>query len=127
MDGDADEGVRLTLEGVNRAMNDRERLTAYSNLCAGYIMLEQLEDALFYCDMAIELNDRHWRSYNNRALVYLRMKRYRDAARDIERGQAINPDSSTLKKVRGMLLDETDPVEPSIVIDDRREPGSEDE
>ena len=44
--GDAEEGIRLTLIGLRQSISSRERQTAKSNLCAGYIILEQLETAL---------------------------------------------------------------------------------
>ena len=83
-------------------------------------MLDQLETALEFCNQALEINDRHWRSYSNRALIYLKLKRYDDAERDLERGLSIAPDSAKLKTVRAQLLDEIDPVSPTITIDDRR-------
>ena len=60
--------------------------------------------------------------YNNRALVYLKLERFEEAEADIVRGQELAPSARTLKVVKGMLLDETNPVSPNIVIDDRREP-----
>ena len=118
--GNAEDGVRLTQSGLRSAANDRERVAGYSNLCAGLVMLERLDEALDACNQALIINDRHWRSYSNRALVYLKQKRYADAERDITDGEAINPNARTLKIVKAMLLDETDPVAPSITIDDRR-------
>lgn len=122
---DAEEGIRLTHLGLNAAANRRERVSGLSNLCAGYAMLNQWETALQYCDQALELNERHWRSYSNRALVYINLKRYADAEADILKGQELAPNSRNLKIVRSMLLDKTDPVSPNIIIDDRRQPGTE--
>jgi tetratricopeptide (TPR) repeat protein len=125
--GDVEEGVRLTRRGLQLAANDRERVAGYSNLCAGLVMLERLGEALDACDRALEINDGHWRSYNNRALVYLRMARYDEAGRDIASAEAINPDARSVRVVKSMLLDATDPVRPSITIDDRRAAGNGDE
>ena len=118
--GDAEKGVRLTQLGLSMATSRRERLIGLSNLCAGYLLLEQYETALNYCNQALELNDRHWRSYSNRALIYLELKRYSEAEQDLDRGLSIAPNSTKLKTVRSKLLDETDPVSPKITIDDRR-------
>jgi hypothetical protein len=104
--GDAEEGVRLTERGLSTAGGRRERVAGYSNLCAG---------------RALQLDDRHWRSYSNRALVYLKQERYPEAERDIARGEALNPHAHTLKTLRTMYRDAVDPVSPSIIIDDRRE------
>ncbi len=119
--GDVDEGVRLTLMGLEFARSARERQTAKSNLCAGYLMLREYDMALAYCNEVLGENDRHWRAYSNRALIYVKLGRFEDAERDLEKGEAISPSSRTLKAVRRMLLDATNPVSPTIIIDDRRD------
>jgi tetratricopeptide (TPR) repeat protein len=119
--GDAVEGVRLTERGLRSASNERDRLAGYSNLCAGLVILDRYEEALESCNTAIAINNRHWRSYNNRALAYLKLGRYSEAERDIQRGQELNPDARTLKVVKSMYLDAVDPVTPNVVIDDRRQ------
>ncbi len=125
LEGDAEEGVRLTRLGLAAALGRRERQAALGNLCAGYLLLDQFDEAIGYCDQALAENDRNWRVYNNRALVYLRLARFEEAEADIVRGQELAPNARTLKVAKGMLLDETDPVSPSIVIDDRREPADD--
>ena len=123
--GDAEEGVRLTLAGLRYAKGARERHTAWSNLCAGYVMLEDYAAALGYCDRVLDENDQHWRAYSNRALTYIKLKRYEEAQHDLERAETLAPNSRTVKAVRAMLLDAIQPVAPSIVIDDRRQPAED--
>ena len=123
--GDSEEGVRLTLKGLAAAHGTRERQAALANLCAGYLLLDQVDEAIAYCDKALAENDRNWRAYNNRALAYMKVKRFEEAEADIVRGQELAPNAKSLKVVKGMLLDETNPVSPSIVIDDRREPADD--
>jgi len=118
--GNARDGVELTLRGLKVAQGKREKEAALSNLCAGYIMLNELDSALTYCDMLLLSNDRHWRGYNNRALIYVMQKEYKKAEKDLLIGQEINPNARTLKIVKGMLMDATQPVELNIIIDDRR-------
>jgi tetratricopeptide (TPR) repeat protein len=118
--GNGEEGVRLTLLGLQVATTRRDRLTGMSNLCAGYIMLEEMDEALSYCDRVIAENDRHWRAYNNRALAYVMLDRLEEAEQDLQKAEVIAPKAHTIKVVRSMLRDKTDPVAPSIVIDDRR-------
>ena len=119
LDGDAVRGIELTLRGLAAAQGRRERQAALSNLCAGYILLEKEAEGIAYCDMAIEENDRNWRAYSNRALAYLRLGQFDDAGKDIERGQELAPNARSLKVVKSMLLDETQPVDAIITIDDR--------
>ena len=118
--GNAKAGVELTLRGLKTAQGKREKEAALSNLCAGYIMIDELDNALMYCNMLLDSNDKHWRGYNNRALIYVFKKEYEKAEKDLQLGQEINPNARTLKVVRGLLLDATDPVAPNIVIDDRK-------
>ena len=125
--GDAEEGVRLTLRGLKYEISRRNRLTGMSNLCAGYIMLEQMELALTYCDQVLEQSDRHWRAYSNRALAYVKLERYEEAEQDLQKAEALVTNARTVKIVRSLLLDATDPVAPNIVIDDRRRPPSDDD
>ena len=124
--GNAEDGVRLTERGLMSASSRRERVAGYSNLCAGLAMLERLDEALEACNRALELDDRHWRSYSNRALVYLKQERYPEAERDISVGEELNPNARTLKTLRAMYRDAVDPVAPSIIIDDRREAAGDD-
>lgn len=118
--GNGEDGVRLTLIGLQRAQGTRQEKIGHSNLCAGYLLLNQPETALEHCNWVLELDPTHWRTYNNRALVYMRLERFDEAEQDIQKGQAIRPGSEKLKAVKGMYLDETQPVTPNIEIDERR-------
>ena len=44
------EGVRLTLLGLKFAQGLREEKTARANLCAGFLLVNQLQTALEHCD-----------------------------------------------------------------------------
>ena len=118
--GDGVEGVRLTLRGLEMAQGELERKMGHSNLCAGYILIDKPRTALPHCNWVLERDPDHWRTYNNRALVYLRLERFEESEADIARGQALSPSSRNLKIARGMLLDQTDPVSPNVEIDERR-------
>jgi tetratricopeptide (TPR) repeat protein len=103
--GDAEEGIRLTNVGLKSAMGKRDKVAGLSNLCAGYAMLGLWQTALKYCDQAIDLNDRHWRAYSNRALVYINLGRFADAEADIVKGEQLAPNSGKVKSVRAMLTE----------------------
>lgn len=118
--GDAEDGVRLTLQGLKTAVSRREEKIAHANLCAGFLLVSQYETALEHCNWVIDRDPSHWRTYNNRAIVLLRMGRFDESEADIRKGQQLNPRSENLKEVKGMYLDEVEPVREQITIDDRR-------
>ena len=118
--GNYEEGVMLTERGLTYARGRKEKQVGFSNLCAGYLLLNQWEKALGFCDQALEINPRHWRALSNRAMVYVQLERYEEAKADLDLGQEIAPNATSLKEVRGRLLDATNPVTPNIQIDDRR-------
>jgi len=120
MAGDADKGVVLTLKGLEFAHGQREEKIAHANLCAGYVLLGQAKTALEHCDWVLDLDPYHWRTYNNRAIAYLRLERLADSEADIRKGQELRPGSEKLKEVKGMYLDEVNPVAEEITIDERR-------
>ena len=126
MAGDSEEGVRQTLRGLQLAHGRREEEAALSNLCAGYIKLGNYTEALKYCDILLTRNDKNWRGYNNRAVVYIMTKQYEKALGDLEKGEALNPGARTLKVARAMYMDAVHPVRPEIEIDDRENQADED-
>ena len=85
----------------------------------------QPEAALRHCDWVLQRDERHWRTYNNRALVYLRLERFSEADSDILKGQELAPNSEKLKEVKALYLDEVDPVIESISMDERRKTPDE--
>jgi tetratricopeptide (TPR) repeat protein len=125
LDGHGERGVRLTLRGLATADSAREEKIAHANLCAGFLMIDKPDTALEHCNWVLERYDNHWRTYNNRALVYLRLERYEEAEADIRQGQALRPNSTKLKIVKGLYMDVTEPVEARVEVDDRRDAASE--
>ena len=119
---DYSEGIRLTLIGLKGPVSERNRIAAFSNLCAGYVLLGQYEAGLPYCDAALAENGQHWRARCNRAVIYIKLRRFEEAHADLLVGEEVRPNAKALQAVRKMYLDATDPVAPSITIDDRRDP-----
>lgn len=124
--GEAERGVELTLKGLEVAHGAREEEAALSNLCAGYIMLQKYGEALKYCDLLLARNDRNWRGYNNRAIVYINTEQYEKAHADLSKGEEINPNARTLRIARAMYLDAVEPVSAEVEIDDRQRAPDED-
>lgn len=123
--GDAERGIELTRKGLAIAQGAREHKVAWSNLCAGYLLNGEPHKALDACNRVIAEDPKFWRAYNNRALVYLELGEYERSEADIRRGQALRPDSKRLRLTRARLLDATDPVTPTVEIDERRSVGDD--
>ena len=83
--GNYDEGVRLTLEGLRSSVRPRDRVGALSNLCAGYVGLQDYQAALRYCNRALRIDEKNWHAYNNRSLAYLGLGNTAAAQRDLEK------------------------------------------
>jgi tetratricopeptide (TPR) repeat protein len=94
--GRIEEGIRLTLEGLKVAVTARENAAGHSNACAGYVLMKQWPDALAQCNAALELDTSNWRTYNNRAAIYVEKGLYDLAMRDLEAGLALAPGAGTL-------------------------------
>lgn len=118
--GRNEEGIRLTLLGLEEASNDKEEEVALSNLCAGYTNLGDYDSALKYCDILLQRDDQKWRAYNSKALIYIYTKQYEKADQELIKGEALNADAHTMKVARALYLDATNPVHPEIEIDDRK-------
>lgn len=101
--GRYEEGVRLTLRGLERPNNPADEAAARSNLCAGYAALKRWSQALPHCNRSLELDRRNWRTYNNRAAVFVGLKLYDLAVTDVNAGLALDPDSRTLLKSRDVV------------------------
>ena len=125
VNGDIKRGVELTEKGLAYAKGSYEHKAALSNLCAGYLLNKQPQKALDACNQVLAEDPDFWRAYNNRALVYLELGRYAESEADVKRGQELRPKSKNLKLTKAKLLDATDPVVPTVEIDERRSAGKE--
>jgi tetratricopeptide (TPR) repeat protein len=97
-EGRADDGIRLTLEGLKLPAPPRDMAAGHANLCAGYVLLHQWDEALAHCNTAIALDGSNWRAYNNRAAVFDARGLYDQAIGDVETGLRIAPNSTILRK-----------------------------
>lgn len=124
--GHWEEGVLLTHRGLEQAFGNQEHEAALSNLCAGYLQMQQYDTALMYCEMLLARNSESWRGYNNRALIYIKTKQWDKAEADLIAGEAINSGAYTLKVARSMYMDAVHPVAPEIEVDDTNATKSDD-
>jgi tetratricopeptide (TPR) repeat protein len=96
--GRYDEGVRLTLAGLDQPNNPHDEASGHSNICAGYAALKRWREALEHCNRALELDHDNWRTYNNRAAVFTGLKQFELAIADVHKGLSLAPHSQTLHK-----------------------------
>jgi tetratricopeptide (TPR) repeat protein len=96
--GRVEEGIRLTLDGLQSPNSIDDKAAGYSNLCAGYALLKQWEEALKHCNTALSLDDKNWRTFNNRAAIYSGRGQFDLAMRDIRSGLELAPNSRTLRE-----------------------------
>lgn len=115
--GRPESGIKLTQRGLLQATTTRQQYIAYSNLCAGYILIDDMHKAIDYCDRALVLNARNHHALSNRALARFYLKEYELAKQDVAAGKAIAPYSRSLKRVGQMIEDVLNPVAPQITIE----------
>ncbi len=96
--GRIEAGIQLTLEGLKVAATAQENAAGHSNACAGYVLLKRWPEALAQCNAALELDKSNWRTYNNRASIYVEKGLYDLAMRDLEAGFALAPGAPILKE-----------------------------
>ncbi len=94
--GRIEEGIRLTIEGLKFPAETRDKAAGYSNLCAGYAILKQWDEALQHCNTSLALDANNWRALNNRAAVYAGKGQYEHAMADLRAALEIAPNSHTL-------------------------------
>jgi tetratricopeptide (TPR) repeat protein len=96
MEGRADEGVRLTLEGLKLPTPPGDLAPAHANLCAGYVLLHRYDDAIAECNLSITLDASNWRAFNNRAAAFSAQGLYDKAVEDILVALKLAPGASIL-------------------------------
>jgi tetratricopeptide (TPR) repeat protein len=101
--GRFEEGLRLTLAGLDLPAHPANAAAAHSNVCAAYVHLKRYEEALPHCNRALELDRSNWRTYNNRAAVFVGLKKFDLAMTDVNAGLEIAPTSPTLLKSREVV------------------------
>ncbi len=94
--GQVEEGLRLTLAGLKESVDRHDIAAGHANACAGFVLLQQFDQALDHCNQAVEMDGGNWRAFNNRAAIYVAKGLFELALRDIHAGLEIAPNSRTL-------------------------------
>lgn len=102
--GHFEEGLRLTLAGLEQPNSVHDQAAAHSNVCAGYAALKRWNEALEHCNLALELDRGNWRTYNNRAAVFVGLKKFDLAMTDVNTGLELAPQSAILRKSREVVI-----------------------
>jgi len=102
--GRYEEGVRLSLAGLNQPNTPHDQAAGHSNICAGYAALQRWEEALEHCNQALEIDRTNWRTFNNRAAVFVGLKKFDLAMTDVNAGLELAPDSKILRKSREVVI-----------------------
>jgi len=97
-DGRIDEGIQLTLEGLQGEDNPRDLAAGYSNLCAGYAALRKWDEALPHCNTSLEIDPESWRAYNNRAAIYTAKGLNDLAMNDLDVALKLAPHAVTVRR-----------------------------
>jgi tetratricopeptide (TPR) repeat protein len=101
--GRFEEGVRLTLEGLEQPAGIKEKAAAHSNICAGLVGMKRWQQAIEHCNRALELDRTNWRTFNNRAAAFVGLKEFDLAMTDVNTGLDIAPGSTTLLKSKEVV------------------------
>jgi tetratricopeptide (TPR) repeat protein len=96
--GHYQDGIRLSLAGLQDVASFKDQAAGHANVCAGYAALKRWHEALPHCNRSLELDRTNWRAFNNRAAVYVGLGMFDLATTDLNSGLELAPDSKTLHK-----------------------------
>jgi tetratricopeptide (TPR) repeat protein len=116
--GQYEDGIRLTALGLERAPTPSDRAAALSNLCAAHAAKNEPDRAIEFCTQSLELNDRNWRAYSNRAYAHYLKGMLTEASADLEAAAAISPNARQVVQIRGMINERS--LQPSITVEEHR-------
>jgi tetratricopeptide (TPR) repeat protein len=92
------EGIRLSLAGLEEVASYKDQAAGHANVCAGYAALKRWHEALSHCNRSLELDRGNWRAFNNRAAVYVGLEMFDLALVDVNAGLELAPESRILHK-----------------------------
>lgn len=89
--GDMERAITSLERFLKEPASRSNRVAARNNLCIAYEYVGDLDAAAEQCSIAIELNPKYWRAYNNRGNVHLAGGAYKAASADYRLALEINP------------------------------------
>ena len=102
--GDYDDGIRLIRLGLEReSPNAFNRAAALSNLCAAYAAKNMPDTAIEQCTESLQITNKNWRAYSNRAYAYWLKGMYAQARVDVDAAIALSPQARQVLQIRGMI------------------------
>jgi tetratricopeptide (TPR) repeat protein len=113
-----EDGIRLTVLGLERSATFRDRAAALSNLCAAHAARGEPDRAITYCTESLALNDANWRAYSNRSYAHLLKGMFKEATADLEAASAISPNARQVLQIRGMINERS--LQPSVTVEEHQ-------
>jgi tetratricopeptide (TPR) repeat protein len=96
--GDIERAITSLERFLKQPASTSNRVAAHNNLCIAYQYAGDLDAAVKQCDVAIKLNPKYWRAYNNRGNVHLEGGAYEAASADYNLALKINPKAKAVRE-----------------------------
>lgn len=96
--GDMERAITSLERFLKEPASRSNRVAARNNLCIAYQYVGDLDAAAEQCSMAIALNPKYWRAYNNRGNVHLASGAYEAASADYQLALEINPKAKAARE-----------------------------
>lgn len=116
--GQYDDGIRLTMIGLERGPTLNDKAAALSNLCAAHAAKGDADLAIQHCTESLALNERNWRAYSNRSYAYYLKGNYTQARSDVDAAAAISPNARQVLQIQGMINERV--LRPSVIMEEHR-------
>ncbi len=114
--GQFDDGIRLTLIGLERGPSARNRAAGLANLCSAYVSKNEPDKAIPYCNESLTLNDANWRVFSARSQAYFIKGMYLEAARDNDAAAVLAPTAAHVRMIKSLLNERL--LQPSVTIEE---------
>ena len=113
-----DDGIRLTMIGLEHAAKPTDRAAALSNLCAAHAAKGETDLAIQACSDSLALNDQNWRAYSNRSYAYYLKGMYAQANADLEAAAQFSPNARQVQQIRGMINERS--LRPTVIVEEHQ-------